>query len=141
MGDAAPMRDALLMAAGSTAARLGRVHCEPSAEHLWSVSHSRRWPRIHPPLVERIRALDPGFAAASLEEAADAEWRAGERRRLEVLVPQARKERDAAERARLHRGLAVPVLAGHARFRRRQGRSTRLDGRGARRGDARGFAG
>ena len=100
MGDAAPMRDALLMAAGSTAARLGSVHCEPSAEHLWWVSHSRRWPRIHPPLVERIRALDPGFAAASLEEAADAEWRAGERRRLEVLVPQARKERDAAERAR-----------------------------------------
>ena len=100
MGDAAPARDLLLMAAGSAAARLGTAPSEPAAEHLWYTSHARRWPRVHPPILDRIRALDPGFDVASFAEAADREWLAGERRRLEVLVPRARREREEAERAR-----------------------------------------
>lgn len=100
MGDAAPVRDLLLMAAGSAAARLGTAPSEPAAEHLWYTSHARRWPRVHPPILDRIRALDPGFDVASFAAAADREWLAGERRRLEVLVPRARREREEAERAR-----------------------------------------
>lgn len=100
MGDAAPVRDLLLMAAGSAAARRGTAPSEPAAEHLWYTSHARRWPRVHPPIIDRIRALDPGFDVASFAEAADREWLVGERRRLEVLEPPARREREEAERAR-----------------------------------------
>lgn len=110
VGDAAPPRDLLLMAAGSSAARAGSPPSEPAAEHLWFTSHARRWPRVHPPILERVLALDPQFDRASFEAEADREWRAGERRRLEVLTPPARREREDDERARAFTD-ALPYLS------------------------------
>lgn len=99
LGDPAPLREVLLMAAGSGAARLGRVPASPAAEHLWLVSHGRRRPRIHAPLAARIAALDPEGVVGPLEVAAARAWRSGERQRLDALAPMRREAREASARA------------------------------------------
>jgi hypothetical protein len=63
------------------------------------VSPQQRWPRVHPPLAERIAALDPEGTVGDVAPAAARAWQAGERRRLEALVPRARVARDEAARA------------------------------------------
>jgi Zn-dependent protease with chaperone function len=99
-GDPAPLREVLLTAAGGPVARIGAApSVAPSAEHLWLVSHRRGWPQVHPPLAERIAALDPEGAVGPVAEAAVRAWQAGERRRLEALVPRARAAREDAARA------------------------------------------
>lgn len=99
LGDAAPLRELLLMAMGSSAARRGHAPAAPAAEHLWLVSHSRRLPRVHPPLARRIAALDPEGVSGPLETAAERLWQAGERQRLDSLAPQRREAREAMARA------------------------------------------
>ncbi|MFM7625334.1 MAG: hypothetical protein ACKO7G_02490, partial [Gammaproteobacteria bacterium] len=99
LGDAAALRDVLLMALGSRAAKLGERMEAASVEHLWLVSHDRRWPRVHPPLATRIMALDPDGVVGPVEVAAERLWQAGERQRLDTLAPQRRSAREISARA------------------------------------------
>jgi Zn-dependent protease with chaperone function len=113
-GDPAPLREVLLMAAGGPAARRGAApSAAPSAEHLWLVSHQRRWPQVHPPIADRIAALDPEGTVGPLTEAALRAWQTGERRRLEALVPRARVAREDAARAEAFTQ-SLPYLTLHA---------------------------
>lgn len=113
LGDATPLREVLLMAAGGRAARPGRVPTVPAAEHLWLVSQGRRWLRVHPPLAARIAALDPGGAVGPLDVAAARLWQAGERQRLDSLAPARREAREASARAEAFMA-SLPYLSLHA---------------------------